>query len=172
MGTVLMSGRVFSVERREYRRPDGEVVSRDVVVHPGAVTILPLLDDERIVLIHNYRYTTGKELLELPAGTLDAGETPEQCARRELEEETGYRAGPVEPLCEFYTTPGICTEWMWVFLGTHLTATRQRLQGHERIRVAVTEIDEVRRMLCEGSIEDGKTIAALGTFFLRRDGNR
>ena len=165
-----MTGAVFTVERRQYGRPDGGVVSREVVVHPGAVAVLPLLDDERLVLIRNYRYTIGKELLELPAGTLEADETPEQCALRELEEETGYRAARLEPLCEFYTTPGICTERMRVFLGTGLTATQQRLQGSERIRVAVTALDEARRMLCEGRIEDGKTIAALGTFFLRRDG--
>ncbi|MHC4065044.1 MAG: NUDIX hydrolase [Planctomycetota bacterium] len=165
-----MTGAIFSVERRRYQRPDGAEVTRDVVVHPGSVTIVPLLDYDRIVLIRNYRYLTEKELLELPAGTLEAGETPERCALRELEEETGYRAGRLDPLCEFYTTPGICTERMRVFIGTDLTATGQRLQGSERIRVAVTGIDQVRRMLDEGGIEDGKTIAALGTFFLRGEG--
>jgi ADP-ribose pyrophosphatase len=169
MGRTLMSGAVFSVERREYRHADGRVISRDVVVHPGAVTILPILDEERMVLIQNYRLPVGRELFELPAGTLDPQESPEQCARRELEEETGYRAGRIEPLCEFFTTPGICTERMWVFVAGDLTETQQQLQGNEQIRVAVTDISRVRQMLKDGAIEDGKTIAALGTYFLRQD---
>ncbi len=172
MSRILMSGAVFSVEQRDFTTSDGQTATRDVVVHPGAVTILPVLDDERIVLIHNYRVPAGKELLELPAGTLEAGESTEECARRELEEETGYRASEIEPLCEFYTTPGICTERMWVFVATGLTRTTQQLQGNEQIRVAVTDINRVRRMLLDGSIEDGKTLAALGIFFLRRDGDR
>ena len=164
-----MSGPVFSVERRRYERR-GQTVTRDVVVHPGAVTILPVTDDGRVVLIRNYRYPTGGELLELPAGTLEPDEPPERCALRELEEETGYRAGRLEPLCEFYTTPGICTERMWVYVATGLTKTRQNLQGHEEISVDVIDGDEVRRMLRDGQIEDGKTVAALGLYFLRQDG--
>lgn len=169
MGDVLMSGRVFSVERQQYRR-GGRNVTRDVVVHPGAVAILPVLDDGRLVLIRNYRFATDRELLELPAGTLEPDEPPERCALRELEEETGYRAGRLEPLCEFYTTPGICTERMWVFVATRLTETRQNLQGAEEIRVVIMAGDHVRQMLRDGQIEDGKTIAALGTYFLRQDG--
>ena len=169
MGDVLMSGRVYSVERRHYHRA-GRNVTREVVVHPGAVAILPVLDDGRVVLIRNYRFATDQELLELPAGTLEPDEPPERCALRELEEETGYRAGRLEPLCEFYTTPGICTERMWVFVATRLTETRQNLQGAEEIRVVIMAGDQVRQMLREGRIEDGKTIAALGTYFLRQDG--
>jgi len=165
-----MSGPIFSVERRQFHREGGKVVTRDVVVHPGAVTILPVLQDGRIVLIRNYRFATQRQLLELPAGTLEPDEPPEQCALRELEEETGYRAGRIEPLCEFYTTPGICTERMWVFLATDLTRTQQNLQGHEEIDVAIIDAHEARRMLRDGEIEDGKTIAALGTYFLRQDG--
>lgn len=170
MGDVLMNGPVFSVERRQYHRDGGRTVTHDVVVHPGAVAILPLLDDGRLVMIHNYRFATETELLELPAGTLEPDESPSQCALREVEEETGYRADRVEPLCEFYTTPGICTERMWTFVATGLTETRQDLQGDEEIRVVVMTDAEVRRLLLDGQIEDGKTIAALGTYFLRQDG--
>ena len=166
-----MSGPIFSVERRAYAR-DGTAsgaasVTRDVVVHPGAVTVLPVLEDGWLVMIRNYRYATECELLELPAGTLEPDESPERCALREVEEETGYRAQRVEPLCEFYTTPGICTERMWAFVARGLTETRQNLQGDERIRVVVMPPDQLRRMLVAGEIEDGKTIAALGTYFLR-----
>jgi ADP-ribose pyrophosphatase len=168
MSRVLLSAKAFSVERREFPRPGGgPPIIRDVVVHPGAVAILPRLDDRHLVLIRHRRRAVEQELWELPAGTLEPGENPEQCALRELEEETGYRAAELSPLCEFYTTPGICTERMHVFLASNLTETQQDLQGTEQIEVHVVEVDEVRRMLRAGEIEDGKTIAGLGTYFLR-----
>ena len=155
------------MERRQYSRPDGGNVTRDVVVHPGAVTILPLLDDDRVVMIRNRRYVVDRELLELPAGTLEDGESPEHCALRELEEETGYRADDVKPLCEFFTTPGICTERMYVFVARKLMPTEQNLEDGEQVRVCIHGMDEVRSMLAKGELADGKTIAALGTFFLK-----
>jgi ADP-ribose pyrophosphatase len=163
-----MTGRIFSVERRIYPGPGGGTLVRDVVVHPGAVTVLPLLDDGSLVMIHNFRHAVGRELLELPAGTLEPDESPTECAARELEEETGYRAGRIEPLCEFFTTPGITNERMLAFVASDLTKTSQDLQGGEQIRVEVMDQARVRKMLQAGQIEDGKTIAVLSTYFLRR----
>jgi ADP-ribose pyrophosphatase len=163
----LLSTRLFTVEHREYPRPGREPVRRDVVVHPGAVVILPILDHRRIVLIRNYRYAVEEELWELPAGTLEPDEAPIDTARRELQEETGYRAGTMTPLIEFYTSPGILNEWMHAFLATDLTQVGQDLQGSERIQVEVIDKDEVRRRLVEGELRDGKTIAVLGTYFAR-----
>jgi len=171
MGQVLMTGAVFSVERRQCPCPGGKTVTRDVVVHPGAVVILPLLEDGSVVLIRNYRDCVESWLYELPAGTLEPKETPEECALRELEEETGYRASRLERLCEFYTTPGICTERMRAFVARGLTAGRMRLTGSELIQVAVTPADEVRRMLRDGVIEDGKTLVTLGRFLLNGQEN-
>ncbi len=170
MNQVLVSGAVFSVERREYPCPAGPPIVREVVVHPGAATVIPVLDDGRIVMIRHLRRTVGQELLELPAGTLEPNESPETCALRELEEETGYRAARATRLCEFFTTPGICTERMWVFVARDLVPTQQCLQETEQIRVCLMSADELRNLLRQGRIEDAKTIAALGTYFLREDG--
>ena len=162
----LLSTPMFTVEHRVHERPNGGPVTRDVVVHPGAVVILPILDDGRIVMIRNYRYTVEEELWELPAGTRETGETAIETARRELEEETGYRAESITPLMEFYTSPGILTERMYAFTATDLTPVGQNLQGTERIVCEVLEAAAVRRMLLDGKLSDGKTIAVLGLYFL------
>ena len=164
---TLVSGRVFAVERRWYPRDDGGTLMREIVVHPGAVTVLPLLADGSVVMIYNFRHAVEEELLELPAGTLESGEAAAACAARELEEETGYAAGRIEPLCEFFTTSGITNERMLVFVATELTKTSQKLQGDEQIRVEIMDPARLQDMLVGGRIRDGKTIAVLSTFFMR-----
>lgn len=167
--TLLTTPR-FSVEHRAYALPEGGEATREVVVHPGAVVILPILDDGRVVMIRNFRYTVERELLELPAGTREPGEEAVQTAHRELEEETGYRAKRMEPLVAFFPSPGILTERMEVFVARDLLATRQNPEASERITVAALELAEARRLLVRGALEDGKTIAALGMFLLRAAG--
>ena len=162
----LLTTRVFSVERREFPRDGQAAVTREIVVHPGAVVVLPIMPDGRMVMIRNYRYTVEGELWELPAGTREVGEEPIETARRELEEETGYRAGAMRPLMEFYTSPGICTERMFAFVATDLTHVGQRLQGGERIKVELLSPEDVRNRLLDGAFQDGKTIAVLGRYFL------
>ena len=162
----LLSTHVFTVERRVYTRPGDVPITRDVVVHPGAVVILPILDEQSIVMIRNHRYTVERELWELPAGTIEPDEEPIETARRELEEETGFRAGRMMPLIEFYTSPGICTEWMRAFVATDLTPVGQKLQAGERIVVEIVNMTDARRRLIEGDFCDGKTIAVLGRYFL------
>jgi ADP-ribose pyrophosphatase len=156
----VFESRKFRVERRAFDLRGVRHV-HDVVVHPGAAVVLPLLPDGRLVLIHNYRVAVGEELLELPAGTLDAGEPPEQCAQRELAEETGYRAGHLEPLVSFYSTPGILTERMHVFLATQLVAGPAAREAGEQIRLAPTPHTEALVAIRDGRIIDGKTILAL-----------
>jgi ADP-ribose pyrophosphatase len=158
---------IFSVERRVFEVASGKRVERDVVVHPGAVVVLPLLDEARLVMIRNFRYTVQEELWELPAGTREAGEEPIKTAARELEEETGYRAGSLEPLTEFYTSPGICTERMYAFVAAELTWVGQRLEPSERIDVEEVTLEDARRQLLAGEFRDGKTIATLGIYFAR-----
>ena len=166
MNDPLLTTPLFSVEHRMCTTPDGVRVERDVV-HPGAVVILPVLEDGRVVMIRNYRFSIGKRLLELPAGTREPGETPIETAKRELEEETGYRAARIEPLIEFYTSPGVMTERMFAFTATELSEVGQRLTDTERIEVEVLEPACVRERLLSGAIEDGKTIATLAIYFLR-----
>lgn len=167
MNQRLLSTPLFTVEHRVHERPGLSPITRDVVVHPGAVVILPILEDGRIVMIRNYRYTVGEELWELPAGTREPEETAIETAQRELEEETGYRAGNITPLMEFYTSPGILTERMHAFQATDLTATGQNLQGGERIVCEVVEPSAARLMLLDGTLQDGKTIAVLARYFLQ-----
>src|SRR5690606_29613087 len=107
---VLLRGARFSVNALEMVDANGRHIVREVIRHPGAVVLLPRLDDGRIVLIENHRRTVGQTLLELPAGTIDPGEAPEQTAARELTEETGFRAAKLEKIHEFYSCPGICDE--------------------------------------------------------------
>lgn len=166
MRKQLLAARLFTVEQRVFERPGLEPVTRDIILHPGAVVILPILDDRRIVMIRNYRYTVEMEMWELPAGTREPEEEPIETARRELEEETGYSAGRIRPLMEFYTTPGICTERMYAFLATDLTEVGQNLQGAERIEVEVVDIADARDRLLSGDFIDGKTIAVLGRYLL------
>jgi len=158
---LLLTAAKFRVARLRFEGPEGQEIIRDVVEHPGAAVILPLLDDGRVVMIRNLRRTVGKVLWELPAGTLDEGEPPEVCAAREVEEETGYRAGRVEPLIEFYASPGVLNERMYGFLATDLEPTSQALEETEEIEVFPIPQWQVRDMLKDGHIEDAKTIALL-----------
>ncbi len=166
MRETLLTTRLFTVEHRKYPRPGYETVGRDVVVHPGAVVILPILEDGRIVMIRNYRYTVEEQLWELPAGTMENGEQPRATARRELAEETGYRAATVEPIMTFYTSPGICTELMHAFVASDLTTVGQDLEGAEQIIVEPLEVSDIRRRLLAGEFRDGKTIAVLAQHLL------
>lgn len=159
----------FDVERRFIRLADGRQVERQVIVHPGAVVVLPVLEDGRIVMINNHRFAVGRTLLELPAGTLEADEDPAACAGRELEEETGYRCRRIEPLCDFYTSPGILSERMYAFVASDLEHVGQRLEAGEEIEVAIEPADKIRQLLIGGKLKDGKTIAVLGTYFLQQN---
>jgi len=165
----------FSVQRRRFDQAGSEPIVRDVVVHPGAVVILPLLSDKSgkeqdcIVMIRQMRYSVGETLWELPAGTREPNEPPIETARRELIEETGYEAGQIKPLAEFYTSPGITTELMHAFVASDLTHVGQRLEHGEQISVEPMLGEDVQGMLSSGEIRDGKTMAVLGLYFAKRD---
>jgi ADP-ribose pyrophosphatase len=157
----LLCARSFQIVRRTAVSPGGQEHSRTIVRHPGAAVILPLLGDGRIVLIRNFRVTAGRPLVELPAGTLDPGEAPIQAAHRELAEETGYRAGSMEPLVKFYSSPGVFDEVMHLFVAADLAEGPADLQHGEEIRTLAAPWHEALAMLRDGRIEDGKTIVAL-----------
>lgn len=134
---------------------------KEFVAHPGAVVILPILDEEHIVMIRNYRFAVGKELWELPAGTLEPGELPEETAARELVEETGYQADSIQFLTEFFTSPGICNERMYAYVAKGLHFIGQHLDDTEQIVVEVLKWDQIWRMIREGIICDAKTLTTL-----------
>jgi ADP-ribose pyrophosphatase len=166
-----LRARKFTVERREYNVPGLGQVHGEVVVHPGAVLILPLRSPDEVVLISNHRFSVDRELLELPAGTLEPGEEPAACAARELEEETGYFAERVEPLCRFYTSPGFTNELMYAFVATDLTHRGQKCDATEQIRVQPMALSEALDACLDGRIVDGKTIAALQVYHYRQTRN-
>jgi ADP-ribose pyrophosphatase len=157
----IFQGRKFRLEQRDVPGRDGKPRRYDLVVHPGAAVVLPILDDGRIVLISHYRFAVEQNLVELPAGTLEPPEPPAECARRELAEETGYLAGKLEPLVSFYSTPGICTEQLHAFVATELAAGETALEPGERIQVVPMEYGEALRAIGDGRITDGKTIATV-----------
>jgi ADP-ribose pyrophosphatase len=157
----LFVGRRFRVVRHTQRLGDGTTVTRETVQHPGAVTILPILPDGRVCLIRNYRVAVNETLIELPAGTLDAGEDPAACAARELAEETGFRAGQVEKLAEFFMSPGILNERMHLFLATRLVAGDAELESGEQIEPLLATWDEAMKWVRDGQIRDAKTLVGL-----------
>lgn len=156
----VFAGRVFDVTVDTVREADRTYI-REVVHHPGSAVILPAFDDGTIALVRQYRHPAVKYLLELPAGTLNDKERPEEGAARELEEELGLVAGKLEKLSEFFVSPGFCEEKMWLYLATDLTETAQRLEDDELIEVVKLPIDRALQMITEGEIEDAKTIIGL-----------
>ena len=158
---LLLETSRFRVVRRTEQLPDGKPHSREVVVHPGAVVILPLLDDGRVCLIRNQRIAVGQELIELPAGTIDPGEDPLETARRELVEETGYQAEHWQRLHEFWMSPGILNERMHLFLATGLQPGPAAPEAGEQIRTLLVPWAEALALVDSGQIRDGKTLAGL-----------
>src|SRR6266705_5876791 len=156
----VFSGRVFDVTVDTVREAD-KTYTREVVHHRGSAVILPAFDDGTIALVKQYRHPAVKYLLELPAGTLNDKERPEDGAARELEEELGVVAGRLEKLSEFFVSPGFCEEKMWLYLATDLTETAQRLEDDEMIEVVRLPIERALEMITDGEIEDAKTIIGL-----------
>jgi len=134
---------------------------REVVVHNGAVCVIGFLGDDHIILIRVRRYAVGQALIELPAGTLEKGEDPINCAGRELLEETGYLAGRLIPIGNFFTSPGILSEKMYAYAAYDLEEQKQALEEGEEIELVPTPFDEALQMIQDGRIHDGKTIATL-----------
>ena len=140
---------------------DNKSTTREVVEHRGAAAIVPITHDKHVVLVRQYRYAVTANLLEIPAGTLEHGETPEQCATRELEEETGYRCNEIKKIMEFFTVPGYSTETIHVYLAKGLTRSEMRTEEDEQIEVEMLPIDRALEKVRSGEIRDAKSICAL-----------
>jgi len=158
---ILFQGRRFRVEQVVQTTPDGVEHVREVVRHPGAVVILPLLDDGRVCFVRNYRVAVDQTLIELPAGTLEPGEDTAETARRELAEETGYRAGRIEHLLTFCMSPGILDERMHLYLAGELQPGPMALEAGEDIQPLVCTWEEALEMVRRGEIHDAKTLVGL-----------
>jgi len=156
---VIYSGRVVRL-RIDYLK-DKEIRVREVVEHPGAVAILPVISRGRILLINQYRYPVGKWILEVPAGTIKAGESPDECALRELEEETGYKAGILKKMLTIYPSPGYSTESIHIYVASELEKSTQKLEEDEELTIIEMDIDEAIEELKKRDEVDGKTLLAL-----------
>lgn len=158
---TLYRGRIVTLRIDTVRLPNGHIARREVVEHHGAVAIVPLIDSETVLLIRQYRQAVGEVLLEIPAGTLEPGESPDACAQRELEEETGYQAQQMRRLFSQYLAPGYSQEVLHVYLAESLQPTRQRLDEDELNELVPTPLNQVTEMILQGVIKDSKTIAGL-----------
>jgi ADP-ribose pyrophosphatase len=157
---VLHRYRIFAIVEQELRLPSGRTVVRQVVHHPGAVVIIPQLEDGRLLLIEQYRFAVGATLLECPAGTLEPGEAPLDCARRELIEETGYRADHWRALGTMYSSPGFCDEQQHLFYASGLVPEHAAGDDDEMLEVKRLTVLEVERAMTDGALVDAKSIAA------------
>lgn len=162
---VVFAGRLITVYRDDVVLPDGQQRVREIVHHPGAVAILAVKGDGRVILVRQYRHAIGRMSLELPAGTLEPGESPEACARRELEEETGYRAGVLRELVRFAVSPGWTDEELVVFIAEKLELSQPRPAADERLSVVELTTDEARLAIARGEISDAKSLIGLLGYF-------
>lgn len=160
---LLFRGRVVSLKVDQVVLPDGAPAEREVVEHSGGAAVLALTADQQVVLVRQYRYACGREMLEIPAGKLEVTDTdPLDCALRELAEETPYSAQHMRLLHSFYPTPGYCSERIYLYLAENVTADSQ-LQPDEGewVESCLLNEQQVREALANGQIEDGKTLIAL-----------
>ena len=155
-------GRVVDLWLERVRLPNGAETELEVVRHTGASAVVPLTADGNVVMVRQYRHAAGGWLLEIPAGTLEGGvEAPEACAHRELIEETGLRAGRLEPLGWIWTTPGFTDEKIWLYLATELEKSAQELEPDEALTVVRLPLAAAVERVHSGEIRDGKTICGL-----------
>jgi ADP-ribose pyrophosphatase len=158
---IRFQGRKIQVAVETTLSADGRAVVRDIVLHPGAVAILPLVDHDHVCLLRNQRPVVGDTLWEIPAGTLEPGEAPEAAAIRELAEETGYQGGRWRKLGEFFPSPGVLSERTRLFLAQELTAGPMRPEADEHIEPHVIPWTQALGWAFDGTIRDAKTLVAL-----------
>lgn len=162
---LAFSGRLLKFRIDQVELPDGNQSRREIIEHPGGVTIIPISPERKIIMVKQYRRAADQVLLELPAGKLDAGENLEDCAVRELKEETGYKAGSIKELFTFYTTPGYSTENLHLYLAEDLCYGKQETEEGEFIEVAKIYPERIPDLVFAGKIKDSKTIVGLMVYY-------
>lgn len=170
----IYQGRVIGLRIDDVLLPDGKASQREVVEHRGAVAIIALTPEGRLAMVRQWRHPAEREMVEIPAGSLDPGEEPLECARRELEEETGYVAEVVEPLVGFFSAPGFCAEYLHVYVARGLQHSKARPDDDEFVEVEQVSWDDAVMMCRDGRIQDAKSLVAIlmveslgGAAFLR-----
>jgi ADP-ribose pyrophosphatase len=158
---VIFRGRKIDLALQQVALRDGTIAEREVVLHRGAVALVPMVDEGHVCLVRNRRYTVDRTLLEVPAGTIDPGESPDRTAERELLEETGYQAGRIRRVREWYVSPGVMDERMYLYLCEDLRPGPVRPELDEELETVVVPWNEALAMAEDGRIEDAKTLLAL-----------
>lgn len=164
--TRKYTGNIIDLDLVTVALPNGKIVTRDVVIHPGAAVVLPMTESGELYMVKQYRTPAGKALLEFPAGKLDAGEDPLNCAQRELLEETGLKAKEIRHLISFYTTPGFSNELLHLYVATGLTQGEAALDVDEFLSVEKYPLEELMQRVFRKEIQDAKTI--MGIFFAEK----
>lgn len=157
----VYKGRLINLRVDEVEMPNGHRSTREIVEHPGAVGIVALTDEQELILVRQYRQAANLLTLEIPAGTLSAGEDPRACAVRELREETGFTAHTFDRVCSFYTAVGFCTEILHLFMATGLQAGAQAFEDDENIEVLTMPVAEAVEAVRSGEIVDAKSVAGV-----------
>ena len=163
----IFRGNFISLQVDHVRLPDGRTATREIVRHPGAVAVLALKDD-KLIVVEQYRKALEKSQVEIPAGKLEPGEDPEEAAKRELEEETGYRCESLKRICSFYTSPGFADEKLHLFAAESVVPGTAHLDEDEFLECGEITFEEAQRYIAEGRISDAKTILAVYAWQLYR----
>lgn len=157
----IFEGKIFSVRKDTVELQNGHHSSREVVDHPGGVGIVAITDDNEVILVRQYRYPMELEILEIPAGKLEIGEDPYECAVRELSEETGYSAGKVVDLGAIYPSPGFCRETLYLYLALDLKEGKMHLDDNELLCVEKHDLNKLYDMIMKNEICDAKTVVGV-----------
>ena len=158
---VEFRGRIIDVRVDKVRLPDGRITTREIAEHGASVCVVPVDAARNVLMVRQYRKPIEDQLLEVPAGGIEPGETPEQAAVRELQEEVGFNAGEIRLLSSFWISPGWCTEYMYAYLATDLVSASLPADYDENIEVVPVPFEDIDRLLQSGEIIDLKSIASL-----------
>ena len=157
----IFQGKMIHLRVDKVQLPDGKIATREIIEHPGAVAVVPITEDNRIIMVRQYRKPAEDFLLEIPAGKLDENEKPEFCAHRELKEETGFVSGKLEHLCSFFTTPGFSNEILHLYIAEELVEGIAKPDEDEYLSVESYPIEELLDMIFRSQIVDSKTIIGI-----------
>ena len=166
---LIYEGRAVKLRIDTVQMPGGRETAREIVEHDDCIAVIAIDAENNVLLVSQFRKPIEKELLEIPAGGIDSGEDAVAAVRRELQEETGYLPGKLEKLGGFYSAPGYCTEYLYLYLATELTPSRLYAEDTENIRLVRVPVSQIPELITSGRICDAKSIAGLLTFLGRKD---